>query len=121
MVRYMSWLLAFWLTLLYVVSRSAPVPRGLGWLTLLAGLFAFLGGAVAPMVTSGWRIGGPVALSFGLFVLFGIELRMRVESWLPWCTFLGLVTYLPIVVAARLWSPKWTRGPHRDFLTPATG
>lgn len=119
MVRYMSWLLGFWLTLLYVVGRSAPVSRGLLWLTLLAALFAFVGGAIAPMVSSGLRIGGPVALSLGLFALFAVELAMHTESWLPWCTFLGVVTYLPIVVATFLWSPKWTRGPHHRWPNPA--
>lgn len=118
MVRYMSWLLGGWLVLLYVVGRSAHVPVGLLWLTLLGGILALLGGAIAPLVSSGWRVAGPVMLSLGLLGLFAVELAMKVESWLPWCTFIAVVCYLPVVIALRLWSPKWSTTEHEDWPVP---
>lgn len=110
MVRAMSWLLSVWLIALYVVGRGAyGVPQSLVWLTLLAGLIALVGGAIAPMVSLGWQIAGPLLLTTGLFALFAVELALPTAPWLPWATFFGVVPYIVIVVASALWSPHFVR------------
>lgn len=106
----MSWLLSVWLLALFVVGRGATgMPQGWPWLTLLAAIFALVGGSIAPMVSLRAQVIGPLALAAGLFGLFAAELAAGVPPWLPWATFFGAVSYAPIIIANALWSPHFVR------------
>jgi hypothetical protein len=110
----MSFLLSFWLALLFVVGQGAHVPAFIVWSVGLATLFALIGGLIAPMVGPWLRLAGPVALSLGLFALWGVGLLMKTPRWLPWCIFMGTATYLGVVLAEVLWSPR-----NRGTMAPA--
>jgi hypothetical protein len=106
MIRAISWLVGFWLALLFIVGQGAHVPQWIVWLDGLASVFAILGGAIANMV-SGWaRIAGPVALSLGLFALWIGGLVVRAPLWLPWCNFMAAVVYLGVTLAAATFPEK---------------
>jgi hypothetical protein len=114
MVRALSYLLSFWLALLFVVGQGAHVPRLLVAAIGLGALLAGLGGAVAPIVGTRLRLGGPIALSLGLFALAGVGVAMHVEPWLPWGLGMGAFCFLAVVVAEVLWSPR-----NRGTMAPA--
>ena len=114
MVRALSYLLSFWLALLFVVGQGAHVPPLLVAAVGLGALLALLGGAIAPIVGTRLRLAGPIALSLGLFALVGIGLAMHVQPWLPWAVFMGTVCFLGVVVAEALWSPR-----NRGTMAPA--
>ncbi len=114
MVRAMSYLLSFWLALLFVVGQSQHVPVGIVWLVGLGAIFALLGGFIAPLVGPGLRLGGPIALSLGLFALWIVGLLMKTPSWLPWCVFMGTFCFIGVTIAEVLWAPR-----NRGTMAPA--
>ena len=114
MVRPLSFLLSFWLALLFVVGQGAHIPQLLVAAVGLAALFAGLGGMIAPIVGPRLRLGGPIALSLGLVTLGGVGLALRVSLWLPWCVFMGTFCFLGVVFAELLWSPR-----NRGTMAPA--
>ena len=114
MVRLMSFLLSFWLALLFVVATGAHVPKILVFFVGLGALFALFGGCVSPIVSAAWRVAGPLALSAGLFALWAIGLAMKLPLWLPWCLFMGTVCFLGVTVAELIWSPR-----NRGTMAPA--
>jgi hypothetical protein len=101
MIRTVSWLLSFWLALLFVAGHGAPnVPTWLDALAGLATLFALLGGLIAPWVSERLRIGGPVALSIGLGGLWLAGVLTHVRSSLPLGLLLGAIGFLGAGLAA---------------------
>lgn len=114
MVRPMSFLLSFWLALLFVTAQLAHIPWAFVWLTGLGALIALFGAFVAPLVGPFARLAGPVALSLGLFALWIVALIMKVPRWLPWCVFMGTVCFIGVTLAEVLWSPR-----NRGTMAPA--
>jgi hypothetical protein len=116
MVRAMSILLSFWLTLLFVVGLGAygHIPPLMVWAVGLAAAFSGLGGIIAPMVGARLRLVGPLLLSAGLLTLWAVGVKTHVQLWLPWCIFMGTTTYLGVVIAEVLWSPR-----NRGTMAPA--
>lgn len=106
MVRAMSYLLSFWLLTLFVVGQNLHVPQGIVALVGLGGLFAAIGGMMAPLVGARLRLFAPLALGAGLVALGAVGLAMNVEPWLPGTLFMGAFSYAAIVVAEVLWSPR---------------
>jgi hypothetical protein len=115
MVRAVSYLLSFWLATLFVVGQLGQhVPRLMVAAVGLGALFAALGGMIAPSVGPRLRLAGPIALSLGLFALWGVGLMMKVALWLPWSIFMGAICFLGVVLAEVLWSPR-----NRGTMAPA--
>ena len=106
MVRAMSYVLCFWLALLFVAAQLAAVPPLLVAAVGLGALFSGFGGAIAPLVGPRLRLAGPIALSLGLFTLWVVGLVMRLPLWLPWCLFMGTFCYLGVVLAEVIWAPR---------------
>ena len=114
MVRPMSFLLSFWLALLFVVGQGAHIPQLLVAAVGLGALVAGLGGLVAPLASPRLRIAVALALSIGLLALADFGLTHKVSPWLPWCVLMGAVWYLGVVGAEALWSPR-----NRGTMAPA--
>jgi hypothetical protein len=114
MVRAMSFLLSFWLALLFVVGQNQHLPQGVVALVGLGALIALFGGFIAPMVGPVARLVGPLLLSAGLFSLWIVALLMKVPRWLPWCVFMGTFCFIGVTIAEVLWSPR-----NRGTMAPA--
>ena len=114
MVRAMSFLLSFWLALLFVAGQLAHTPQLMVFFVGLGAAFALFGGIISPWVSAGWRVAGPVALSLGLFALFAVGLAMKEPLWLPWCVFMGAFCFIGVTIAELLWSPR-----NRGTMAPA--
>lgn len=114
MVRPMSFLLGFWLALLFVTGQLAHIPWAFVWLTGLGSLIALFGGCIAPLVGPFARLAGPIALSLGLFALWIVALAMKVPRWLPWCVFMGTFCFIGVTIAEVLWAPR-----NRGTMAPA--
>jgi hypothetical protein len=116
MVRAISYLLSFWLAGLFVVGQNAHIPKLLIFFVGLGAALALLGAMIAPIVSPAWRLGGPIALSIGLFSLCAVALAMKVPPWLPFCVGVGTVCFIGITIAEVLWSPRnrGTMGPIRS-------
>lgn len=106
MVRPMSFLLSFWYAGLFVVGQGAHVPQLLVWaLGLIAALsLLFSLGAPdlrrTPRHVLSFMIGGA---STAIGILAWV---LRSPPWLPFCTLLGSVWYLGVVIAELIWSPR---------------
>ncbi|MCA1663327.1 MAG: hypothetical protein LC659_03505 [Myxococcales bacterium] len=94
--------------------RFPHVPQFIVDAAGLASLFALIGGLIAPLVGPGLRLAGPVALSLGLFALWGVGLLMKAPRWLPWCIFMGTFCFIGVTLAEVLWSPR-----NRGTMAPA--
>ncbi|HEY2744002.1 MAG TPA: hypothetical protein VGL86_05250 [Polyangia bacterium] len=114
MVRMMSFLLSFWLTLLFVVATGAHIPKLMVFFVGLGGVVALFGAFVSPVVSAGWRLAGSLVLSIGMFVLGAIGLAMKVPPWLPWCLFMGTFCFIGVTIAELLWAPR-----NRGTMAPA--
>lgn len=114
MVRLMSFLLSFWLGLLFVVATGAHVPKLIVFFVGLGALFALLGGFIAPVVSAAWRLAGPIALTLGLFALWAVALAMKLPPWLPWCVFMGTIPFIGVTIAEVIWAPR-----NRGTMAPA--
>lgn len=114
MVRAMSFLLSFWLALLFVVGQTAHIPQLLVFFVGLAAALALFGAFISPMVGAGLRLGGPIALSIGLAALGVVALAMKTPPWLPWCVFMGIFCFLGVTIAEVLWAPR-----NRGTMAPA--
>ena len=106
MVRLMSFLLSFWLALLFVSGQIAHIPPLLVFFVGLGAALAAFGGFIAPIVSAWWRLVGPIALSLGLFAIWAVGLAMKVPLWLPWCVFMGTFCFIGVTIAEVLWSPR---------------
>jgi len=114
MVRAMSFLLSFWLALLFVVGQNQHLPSGIVALVGLGSLIALFGACIAPMVGPKARLIGPLLLSSGLFALWIVALLMKVPRWLPWSVFMGTFCFIGVTLAEVLWSPR-----NRGTMAPA--
>jgi hypothetical protein len=115
MVRPVSYFLSFWLAMLFVVGQLGQhVPGLMVDAVGLGALIAMLGGMIAPIVSPRLRLAGPIALSLGLFALWGVGLAMKVSPWLPWSIFIGAFCFIGVVIAEVIWSPR-----NRGTMAPA--
>ena len=114
MVRLMSFLLSFWLALLFICATAAHYPKLLVFFVGIGALFACFGGFVAPMVSVWWRIVGPVALTLGLVAVGVAAMVLNTPPWLPFCVFIGTFWFIAIVIAELWWSPR-----NRGTMAPA--
>jgi hypothetical protein len=114
MVRPLSFVLSFWLAALFVVGQGAHVPPLLVAAVGLGALFALVGGLIAPLVGARLRLAATIALSSGLFALWGIGLAMKVSPWLPWSIFMGTICFFAVALADALWAPR-----NRGTMAPA--
>lgn len=114
MVRPMSFLLGFWLALLFVAGQNVHAPQALVWADGLGAVFAILGGLVAPFASRRLRLAGPVALSLGVFAIALIGFLMHVTVWLTFCNVIAAGCYLGVVLAEWIWSPR-----NRGTMAPA--
>ena len=114
MVRAMSFLLGFWLALLFIAGQLAHIPSLMIGFVGLGAIFAVFGGLIAPIVSAAWRLAGPIMLSAGLVALGAVAFAMRVPPWLPWCLFMGTFCFLGVTIAELLWAPR-----NRGTMAPA--
>jgi hypothetical protein len=110
----MSFLLGFWLALLYVAGQNTHVPQSLVWIDGLFAIFATLGGLISPFASRRMRLIGPVALSLGVFAVAFVGHLMQARAWLVFCNTLAAATYLMVVLAEWIWSPR-----NRGTMAPA--
>jgi len=77
------------LAALWIAGLSSPyAPGWFTWLDGLAALGSFtIAGTMKLSDTRGKRMGGPLALAAGLYVLWIIGLATTAVSWLSWWTF----------------------------------
>jgi hypothetical protein len=114
MVRAMSFLLSFWLALLFICGQLAHIPSLMVFFVGLAAAFALFGSIISPIVSAAWRLAGPIALSLGLIALGTVAFAMKVPPWLPWCLFMGTFCFLGVTIAEVVWSPR-----NRGTMAPA--
>jgi hypothetical protein len=110
----LSFLLSFWLALLFVVGQNSHTPRLLVAFVGLGALLAAIGGFTAPLMKAGLRLGLSIALSLGLFAIWAVGLAMHVSLWLPWCVFMGAFCFIGVTLAEAIWSPR-----NRGTMAPA--
>lgn len=114
MIRPISFLLSFWLALLFVSGYGAHIPQLLVAAVGLGALFAGLGGIIAPLVGKRTRLVGPLALSLGLLAVCLIAVKMHVTPWFPFCIMLGAAALLATRVVSTVFSPR-----NRGTMAPA--
>jgi len=101
MLKRMSTMLGIGLTALWIAGLGSPnTDPWLSWLDGLAALCAFaIAGFTPSYASKGARVGGPIALSVGLFVLWMIGLGTGAVSWLVWWTFAFACAFLALGIA----------------------
>jgi hypothetical protein len=114
MVRMLSFLLSFWLALLFVVGQGSHSPRLLVFFVGVGAVLAAIGGSTAPLMKAGLRLGLSIAFALGLFAIWAVALAMHVSVWLPWCVFMGAFCFIGVVIAEVIWSPR-----NRGTMAPA--
>jgi hypothetical protein len=114
MVRAMSFLLSFWLGLLFVAGQLAHIPQLMVFCVGLGAGFALFGGLISPMVGPGLRLAGPIALSLGLVALATVALATKQPPWLAWCVLMGVFCFIGVTIAEVLWAPR-----NRGTMAPA--
>jgi hypothetical protein len=96
MKRVASVIFAIGLTILWIAGLSSPYSAT--WLTWLDGVGALIGYGIAfgtdNVANRVTRIGGPVALSIGLFALWIIGMSTNGAPWQNWWTFAFACGYL---------------------------
>ena len=106
MIRPVSFLVSYWLALLFVCGHGARMPWLLDDAIGLGALFALFGAIISPMVSRRTRIIGPIALSLGLFAICYVGLVLPTPPWMPFCVGLAAVALLGTRIATLLWSPR---------------
>src|SRR5262245_24316318 len=98
MLRGISIALGIGLIVLWLVGVNNQATLWLTWLDGIAALWAFTLGASIVPGRSGLSAtaGAPLALSLGLYVLWGIGLLTRAEPWLAWWTFVFACAFLAL-------------------------
>jgi hypothetical protein len=87
MVRNGSIALGIGLVVLWIVGLSNHAASWMSWLDLVGAIFAFGGANLADRVSQTARIGGPVALGFGLFGLWIGGVTTGSSTGLAWANF----------------------------------
>ena len=114
MVRLLSYMLSFWLALLFIVGQLAHIPQLLVFFVGLAAVLAGLGAITAPLMSAGVRLGLSIALTIGLVAVSVVGLVMKVPLWLPACVLMGTGCFIGVIVAELIWAPR-----NRGTMAPA--
>ena len=102
MLKKMSTLFGLGLVVLWIAGLgSAEATPWLTWFDGLAALCAFGIAAFTPRyATRGTRMGQPIALAVGLFILWAVGLANGATPWLSWWNFVFGCAFLILGVAA---------------------
>jgi hypothetical protein len=106
MVRAMSFLLSFWLALLFVVGQTAHVPQLLVAAIGFAAMWALLGAIVAPMMAPGLRLGCAIILTAWLTAICALAWVHKTPPWVPWCVAMGTFCFIGVTIAEVIWAPR---------------
>ncbi len=101
MVRGLMIALGIGLLILWIVGLQAGSAGWLLWLDFVGGVLSIIGGAaLTDAVARYGRLGEPLFLSVGLFVLWIIALAVGMAAWKTWWTFAFACAYLLVALAA---------------------
>ena len=114
MVRAMSFLLSFWLALLFVVGQLANAPQLLIAAIGFASLWSLLGAITAPMMSAPLRLGCSIILTLWLAAICTVAWVHKTPEWIPWCVAIGAFCFIGVTVAEVIWAPR-----NRGTMAPA--
>jgi hypothetical protein len=104
MVLKWSLILSAGLFILGLAGIFGPAGSGswLAWCDLLGAWAAyFIAADICPTSTMAQRIGGPLALSFGLFLAWFTIRGRETVTWLIWGTFIFACAFLALAICRR--------------------
>ena len=114
MVRAMSFLLSFWLALLFVVGQLAHAPQLLVAAVGFAAAWALLGAFVAPLMSAAARLGCAIILTLWLVAVCVTAWVVKTPQWIPWCVAMGTFCFIGVTIAEYIWAPR-----NRGTMAPA--
>lgn len=119
MVRAGMFVLGIGLLILWLVGLGRETAGWLMWFNFVAGILSIIGGfVVSERVGRNARVGLPIGLSAGLFVLWIIALATDVLDWKAWWTFAFACAYLLLGIAGASERRELVGGPTTRTTTP---
>jgi hypothetical protein len=114
MIRAMSFLLSFWLALLFIAGQLANAPQLLIDAIGFAALWALLGAIVMPMMGPKLRLACAIIVTAWLSAICLIAWLHKTPEWIPWTVAMGTFCFIGVTIAELIWAPR-----NRGTMAPA--